>query len=303
MKQSIAILSATICLLMPVVSSHAALYWTGNRTDWLDGNNDAWNTADNLTGTDTNWNNDGTEVADVDGTVNIERMQAFDANTYTLAEDGGELVFDDTGSIGVGQGATLVINAIIAGAGTSLTKELNDAVEFAHTNNTFSGQLIHTTGNLTFHSIRDVGEGPSSLGAPTTEANGTIDLRNASLIYAGTGDSTDRKIVLTGGGLLATASGSGNLTFDRTGTVISGTDVNLRFHPSNASTIRVDGAISLGHGALRVDDNGGTVYLSGTNTYGGKTLIQSHEHPTLAFDWIANEGIPSPLGTNAIVQI
>jgi autotransporter-associated beta strand protein len=132
----------------------------------------------------------------------------------------------------------------------------------------------------------------SSLGAPTTVANGTIHLGvgstvsnvgnsfdGGSLIYTGTGEITDRVISLNDGGNKTHTidqSGSGHLKF--LSSFASGDNraiKTINLQGSTAGTAELAGTIpNAGNGANRITKNGtGTWTLSGTNLYLGTTTI------------------------------
>lgn len=92
--------------------------------------------------------------------------------------------------------------------------------------NTFTGQVWIQNGTVSVASInRIVGASPSSnLGAPTTVANGTILLGQGSndgtLLYTGTGESSDRRFELAGGN-----TGDGSITNNGTGALVLSGDL------------------------------------------------------------------------------
>ncbi len=87
--------------------------------------------------------------------------------------------------------------------------------------NTFTGSVWVNSGVLTVASLNRVagGTASSSLGAPTTAANGTIAVGSAgfgaTLRYTGAGETTDRVVNLAGttGGATLDQSGTGLLKF------------------------------------------------------------------------------------------
>jgi autotransporter-associated beta strand protein len=142
--------------------------------------------------------------------------------------------------------------------------------------NTYTGRTVITNGTVSVSSLNRVsgGTASSNLGAPTTVANGTIDLgggtTSGTLRYTGTGETTDRAIHLpgtTGGGVID-QSGTGILEF--TGNVTAAvTGKTLTLQGSSAGTGRYTGVIG---GAVSVTKAGtGTWTLTGANTYTGTT--------------------------------
>jgi len=137
-------------------------------------------------------------------------------------------------------------------------------------NNTYSGQTRLdryrgiTVGVTSFNSVNG-GNPPlasSSLGRPTTVANGTIlmgrnDGTPEGLLYSGAGETTDRVINNAGANnstLTIDQSGSGLLKFT---SPLAGTGCKLYFQGSTAGTGEFAGAIPAGW----------TIYKSGTGTW------------------------------------
>jgi autotransporter-associated beta strand protein len=168
--------------------------------------------------------------------------------------------------------------------------------------NTYSGPtFVDGNGTLRVSSFNSVFTNPelgtvhmasSSLGAPTTVANGTIHLGvgstvsnignsfdGGSLIYTGTGEITDRVISLNDGGNRTHTidqSGSGHLKF--LSSFASGDNraiKTINLQGSTAGTAELAGTIpNAGNGTNRITKNGtGTWTLSGTNLYLGTTTI------------------------------
>ena len=175
--------------------------------------------------------------------------------------------------------------------------------------NTYSGvTMVRNNGTLRVSSLNSVFTNPtlgtvhsasSSLGAPTTVANGTILLgesnwnanrmpgttyASGNLTYTGTGETTDRVIFLGG------YSGHRNYTLDQSGTgllkflsnfdqQIGNTHHYLILAGSTTGTGEIAGTIiQASNGGLawytNVTKNGtGTWTLSGANTYAGVTTV------------------------------
>ena len=155
--------------------------------------------------------------------------------------------------------------------------------------NTYSGKTtIYFGGALSVASLNSVNGGTpllanSSLGAPTTVINGTIDLGDgsssggATLIYTGTGETTDRVLRMAGQGTNNHAieqAGSGLLKFTSPFTINSNVNQGLTLTGSTAGTGEIAGALPLVGGT--VTKNGtGTWTLSGANTYVGNTTVNA----------------------------
>jgi len=155
---------------------------------------------------------------------------------------------------------------------------------------TYTGTTTISGGILSVNTIKAVGSASSALGAPTTVANGTIAIGSASsggtLLYTGSGNTTDRVISLAGttGGATLDQSGTGLLKFTSNltapGTAASDNRKTLTLQGSTAGTGEISGAIVdstlgiAGQLATSVAKTGtGAWTLSGVNTYTGPTTI------------------------------
>jgi autotransporter-associated beta strand protein len=132
--------------------------------------------------------------------------------------------------------------------------------------------------------LGNVGGGGSSLGAPTTVADGTIKIgtttTGAALRYTGTGSTSDRVIDLAGttGGATLDQSGSGLWKFTSNLTATGAGKKTLTLTGSTAGIGEIGGAIvdnALINTTTVVKAGSGTWVLSGTNTYRGFTVISN----------------------------
>ena len=173
--------------------------------------------------------NNGTDVAGmairtekagirVDGKVTVNASLSMGANSGT-----GYLTLTNVIS-GVG-------GVIMPAGGGTLNATLTGP-------NTYLGKTIVNKGTLSFNSIKNVGEGASALGAPTTVANGTIDLAT-TLQYTGAATSSDRIINLLGS---CTVNNSGTGTLTLNGGFTGGANNNLLFR--GGTTIVANGIIA-----------------------------------------------------------
>jgi autotransporter-associated beta strand protein len=191
-----------------------------------------------------------------------------------------------TSEVDITSNLTRAVNYKFSGKGTVKLSGINTytgktAVEGV------SGSSVAKLSVSSFNSVVG-GTASSSLGAPTTEANGTIDLgsngnsNKATIVYTGAGETTDR--VLNYAGQLGASnaidhSGTGLLKFTSPFTFYGGTgfakDVILQ--GSTAGTGEIAGAIvdATGTGSQTgVSKRGsGTWTLSGANTYTGTTSV------------------------------
>jgi autotransporter-associated beta strand protein len=153
--------------------------------------------------------------------------------------------------------------------------------------NTYSGTTAINAGNLSIASIQNVGGAPNSLGQPTL-ANRVIQCgagaaNPCTLIYTGTGDTTDRGLWLNttalGSALTLRQSGTGLLKF--TGgfwaTAADATQRRLILDGATAGTGELAAGVTnttYGSTGIQIVKNGpGTWALSGTNTTVSATSI------------------------------
>lgn len=175
--------------------------------------------------------------------------------------------------------------------------------------NTYTGATTIGNGALSVSSLNSVsgGAASSSLGAPTTIANGTIAFGSSAaagkLVYTGGGETTDRVINLVGTGFGGTVdqSGTGLLKFTSNLTATGTGSKTLTLQGSSAGTGEISGAIVDGSGVTSVSKAGtGSWTVSGSNTYTGATTIAAG---VLSASNIVVSGGASNLGnaTSAVV--
>jgi len=107
-----------------------------------------------------------------------------------------------------GTSSTYAGNIINVGTSLGLIKSGAGTMSLSGAN-TYSGKTTIVGGTLSFGSIGNIGVGNSALGAPSSTANGTINISDATLRYTGSGHSSNRVINLSGTTSVATLDASG----------------------------------------------------------------------------------------------
>ena len=232
-------------------------------------------------------NGQGDLIGRVIGAGSITNTGAATSNLQ-INPNGGTGTF--SGVIGGGASA---INFIVNGAGTQTLSGLN----------TYTGTTQVRQGSLSINTIGNVNGGPSAIGAPTSASNGIIAMGNGAstgtLVYTGTGHSTDRQVRIgtngttpaatnTGGGTI-TANGDGNAALVFNNSLFNaqtdastgvGADRILTLQGISTGENTISGTIrdnlvsGTGTGTAKVGltkAQAGTWVLSGTNTYTGTT--------------------------------
>ena len=147
--------------------------------------------------------------------------------------------------------------------------------------NTYSGPTWVKAGAISVPSINSVNSGAGTLGSPINAAQGTVKLGDTTvvgtLIYTGTGNTSDRLIDFAGttGGATLDHSGTGSLTLTG-GMILSGVGAKLlTLQGWTTGSAEFSGVISNGVGSTVSLTKTGTVtwILSGANTYSGITTV------------------------------
>jgi len=151
-------------------------------------------------------------------------------------------------------------------------------------NNTYGGTTTIARGSLSINSIGSVNGAASALGTPTSVANGTIAMgattTAGTLIYTGTGNTSDRVINFAGttGGATLDQSGTGLLKFTSAFTATGAGAKTLTLQGSTAGTGEIAGAIvnnSVANTTALTKTGAGIWMLSGVNTYTGPTAVSN----------------------------
>ncbi|MCU0429883.1 MAG: autotransporter-associated beta strand repeat-containing protein, partial [Cytophagaceae bacterium] len=232
---------------------------------------------------------DGTYTITISGTQSADSL-VFSNSGYTLAS--GTLAKGNA-FISVASGKTAIINTVISG--TAISKVNTGALELNGLN-TYTGKTSVLGGDLYVNSIANVSGGASALGAPTTVANGTIDMAaNTNLYYTGPGISTDRVVNGIGNTVHIRHVGSGTLT--KTGGLTSSNfDLTMR----GVNNIVENGLIALGSGRLHKTDNNTLTLTNNANSFSGDLQIL---RGVVSVSSVANIGVASQIGAGAAIQL
>ena len=183
----------------------------------------------------------------------------------------------------------VTMSGVLSGNVSSGINKLSTGTLVLSGSNTYQGKTTISAGTLSVSSLNSVsgGNASSSLGAPTTSANGTIDVGSTTaagtLLYTGTGEITDRVVNLAGttGGATLDQSGSGLLKFTSALTATGSGAKTLTLQGSTAGTGEIAGAIvnytaAGGPLATAVTKAGTSTWtLSGANAYTGATTVSA----------------------------
>jgi fibronectin-binding autotransporter adhesin len=215
------------------------------------------------------------------------------ANATVLLQGGAPVpLVSGAGTLAVTPGAVGVIgggnvsgsSSVVLSGSSSLTKQGSGVVSLSQTSS-FTGKTWIQSGTLSVSTLNRVVSplASSSLGAPNSVLNGTIDLGSLTstgvLTVTGTAQTTDRIINLagtTGGGILEQA-GTGALVFSGSVTATGAGSKTLTLRGAGPGTGEISGAIAdnsaVNKTSLRKEGSG-TWTLSGANTHsGGTTLV------------------------------
>lgn len=160
--------------------------------------------------------------------------------------------------------------------------------------NTYSGPTTVNGGTVRFNTIKDIGAGASSFGAPVTPENAVISLATR-IEYTGGTTATDRPLALTGNASFDVSTTGVTLTLNGD---ITSTDRNIMFR--GAGDFLVNGKIDLGSGRVSRTD-AGTLYLTHPeSTFSGRLQVA---HGTISVAEIADSGIASPIGAGDTIML
>lgn len=214
---------------------------------------------------------------------------AYNAGQFTIANRGtSTLTYGDITGPGTTQalfiGGQGTVNGVISGFTGNFIIGAGGSTVSVLGPNTFTGLVdIRQATTVVYNTIKNVGGGASSFGAPTT-GTGTIIFgqltNNQTLRYVGTGDSTNRQIRLagTGGTVTLEQAGTGLLKFTSAFTSTGDGSKTVGLSGSTTGTGEIAGAIVDRSSTFKtsVSKTGtGTWTLSGVNPYTGTTTVSA----------------------------
>ena len=208
---------------------------------------------------------------------------AADANQLTLSGNIAMTGISTDQFVLQGNG-DIVLSGIISGAGRVSSSTTGTGTRTLSGANTYTNATLINGGTVSVSSLNSVNGGTplfasSSLGAPFTIADGTIQIGNPGrLLYTGPGETTDRVINLNvaTGVVTIDQSGAGLLKFTSNFTATVNGAKTLTLQGSTAGSGEVGGAIVNSSSATAVTKVGtGTWTLSGVNTYTGATTVSN----------------------------
>ena len=194
------------------------------------------------------------------------------AATFGGVMNGGNLSLSNTAAAGValsvgGNGATTTYSGLLGGNGSFFKTGAGMLTLTA--NNSYAGGTTINAGTLSVGSVAVAGTGgvASPLGA-SSNAAANLTFNNGTLLYTGTGGTTDRNFTVSNGGTgtISVASAAANLTLtggaaaSGAGTLVKAGPGTLTLAAANAQT-----------GGFTV--SGGTVQVTAAQTYSGPTII------------------------------
>ena len=200
-------------------------------------------------------------------------------SNFTSTGTGTKTITLQGSTAGTGEISGAIVDNLAGTNNTLLTKSGTGTWTLSGLN-TYSGATTINAGVLSINTIQNVGGGASSLGAPTTIANGTIALVGGTLKFTGSSSGSSDRVINLAGGTTDTLDASGTATFALSGGITG----NRALFLQGSGLGTESGNIAVTNQALTKNGTG-TWILSGTNSY--TTGITTVSQGTLEF---ANPG-------------
>ena len=218
-------------------------------------------------------------------------------STVSYAGDVG-LLLETTGT------QAFAVNLTDVGDSLSLLKSGTGTLTLSGSN-AYTGKTSILGGVLVINSLRNVGGGNSSLGAPIDAASGTIPIgfrtTAGTLRYTGGGDTSNRVIDMAGttAGVTIEASGTGALILTSNLAITGTGNKTLTLGGTNTASNAFSGTIPNGTGStISLTKSGAGTWLlaNAFNTYTGATNISAG---VLEITKLANGGTASSIGASS----
>jgi fibronectin-binding autotransporter adhesin len=211
------------------------------------------------------------------GTKTLRSLNTSGTNYYS-----GRILLSDALTLDSTGGGALVIDGVISGTNQGLTKTGTGRVELDGAN-TYTGATTIFSGRLSVSDLENGGT-DSNIGKSTNAASNLVlggggSSSSATLLYTGSGSSTDRLFTLDSGTNIIDSSGTGPLNFTNTGSIamVAGGSRSLTLTGASTSGTNTIAAVlsdpTGGVFSLLAGGGGSTWILTGTNTYTGTTFL------------------------------
>lgn len=220
------------------------------------------------------------------GTVTLGANSTISSDAGTLSLTNATPINDLFDLTLTGEGDGLIATVIAIGANT-LTK-IGSGVWTLSALNTYTAKTFIQDGTLEINTLMNVSGGSSSLGAPTTAANGTIDIggffTTGTLRFTGTVDAVSNRVInmtgtgITGGTMLDSSSATNNRMFFTSALTATGDlgDRMLTLTGTSTGNNEIGGAIPDSAGfktSVTKTGSGKWILSSATNSYTGNTSV------------------------------
>jgi autotransporter-associated beta strand protein len=232
----------------------------------------------------------GTFTLNSVGGILLSNSSTFDLTLQNGSSSAMIVALANSGSIDVTSSGNITVSSAISGSGTGFSKT-GSGVLILSGANSYSGVTTIGAGRLSVSSVANGGVtsniGSSSNAASNLVLGGGGSLSSATLLYTGSGSSTDRLFTLDSGTNIFDSSGSGALTFTNTGVMAFAGIGNRSFTLTGSNTGDNTIAAQLtdpsgGVFSMLAGGGGSTWVLTNTNTYTGSTFLGGGG--TLAFN-------------------
>ena len=224
----------------------------------------------------------GSDTISVNGAANVASFASNVLSTGTLTVSGGNFVLQPNATFTVA-GGLVSASAAAGGVGTVIGNTAGGAGNMVVSGGTFAqtnallyvGQ--HSTGALTITGAGVVALGASPLAFTYNRSGGTgiLQLNGGTLQCSGFTTTTAGQTLNFNGGVLELTASTTNLFGTAQADFTSNVQNDMIVNLNGCSTTINDALLGSGSGGLTVTSlNGGSLTLTGTNTYTGGTYVR-----------------------------